>query len=189
MFTHLAPAWTKQTVALLEGREDLLCYRRALRSSPPPPNPLCVCMRVCVCACVFFLKTFARFFHPHAWLQAMGEVKWKRIKAFDFKSTIPLGRDGHAVEVGRGGEGGATHDRKQTRRRGQDSKIWPIIYITKIIIIESPHPHPTPPFLSSCPSLRTCFCVYLVCACVLVCVFSYSIFKGDSRLWKSANQR
>lgn len=63
----------KSRSALLETSAEILSP-----TLPPPSVYVCVC----------FLKTFTRFFQAHAWLQAMGEVKWKRIKAFDFKSTF-----------------------------------------------------------------------------------------------------
>lgn len=68
----------KSRSALLETSAEILA------TTLPPPS-------VYVCVCVCFLKTFTRFFRAHAWLQAMGEVKWKRIKAFDFKSTFLQG--------------------------------------------------------------------------------------------------
>lgn len=90
-------------------------------------------------------------------------------KGVGFQRHISLGRGGHAVGVSWGGRGSAIHDRKQTTRWGQDSKTWPIIDITKMIIIESPEP-------LSCPSLM-CFsvCVFGVRACVRAYVLTVSL--------------
>ncbi len=95
---------TKQAVAPLEGKaEEQICFvrRPALRPhslTPIPPFlhvPLTHSLFVSFLLFFFFLlKTFTRFCHPHAWLQATSEVKWKGREAVDFKCTFLQGVGG-----------------------------------------------------------------------------------------------
>lgn len=61
----------------------------------------------------YLLKTFPRFCHPHAWLQATDEVKWKEGEAVDFKHTFLQGWGGVALQA----EGVCGAGKQPLRRR------------------------------------------------------------------------